>query len=325
MAYGGWIRSQVQMGPYGSYTQANGLAAVDNVLNALASMAGWSVKRAAWNYGNDAIIGVCQHTSGAEWALLLFGPSVNWGAIYDPGNARPGGSAPSPSHANTIGCAYIPPGKGSFDTNVSPQDPAWILPTPGLVFRLYPLHANNWLVRFIGSMWSGGYHYLTLQVRGDDIQVAWQHEANTALDIDQWRFYGTGFGTLAHGPTNDTNAEVFIAYADDSPLWSDAPVIDFYNAAETVILEGTRVDPSAYLSGTYTVGPPYNGVQLEAINDLGEGAVYGTDGMKGKITDDLLILTPDGALPKATWNSETHFHLRGGLWVGSDPGNPVWI
>ena len=103
--------------------------------------------------------------------------------------------------------------------------------------------------------------------------------------------------------------------------------MDFTNAAEDAVRFGVRNDPDIYLNTANTNNPPgspYNAVQVQIYSTLATGDVYSNDGLKGKISDEIMFLTPSGIASKTTWNSKTHVHVRDGLWIGFDSSNPAW-
>lgn len=321
MAYGGWLMAQGNIGPVtnGLGVDADLETLVNQVLNLLATDSGWSVKKPAtkFYYSDRAYYGVCQHTLGAEFAVIWVGNATAtpiWNSINFRGAAQSGGS----SSDATICCAYHAPGTGSFDNAKTPLDADWSL-NPTTMFGLQDIFVND------GVAWGTTYQVWTFLARADgSLALAIAGNAGVGTEVDRLILWGDILDSLQHDP-DDTNTLAAISYGTSIPLNTSVPNIDIFNAAGDTVLLATRPDFNTLISATYTTPPPYNAMRLSIINDVAEGPVFNGDGVKGKTNPEAFFVTAVGSLAgKETWNSGTHIHLINGVWVGFDTGNPSW-
>lgn len=329
MAYGGWLRNRVTVGPYGDSGDTNQQSFITSIFNGLTSFSGWSTKRAVFQYvsgADDAWVAVAQHTSGAELALVFIANSGSAGRIHS-SNGRNGQSAGGSSDW-TVHIGYIPAAAASEFTNALDPDNAGWITDPSIVFAMQNLtsvSANPGNTPFQELFNAGQSAAFSWSVRDDDVILAIERDSGASTEVDHLVLMGSLFGSLFHDP-NDTEDECYMHWTSAPAALTAPNMLDFFDAAGALILDGSSYVPTIELStaAQNPPGAPYNAVQMMCYIPSATDVVYDNDGIKGLINPEALFLSSTGPAVKATWNGGTNVHVRSGLWVGSDVSNPAW-
>jgi hypothetical protein len=345
MAKGGWSYAGIQLLPH-TATQANWEADYNGVMDAVASLDGWSVSQTTVLYAGNGTTdtsfwGACEHTSGA---LLIFDWKIHDASGSPAVNNLANVTMSGFNARDSMGIAYFPPG----NSGVGAANPATsgFIPNDGFRFGYTgydsPQDSIHWDYTYNGTNASHTFHFVG---KGDDIFILLETYTNSARWLDYFWGFGTLISQLAH-EAQETSADrrrectigslngISGLNASDSPIsfWR-TPSQDGGTpptSAARVRVGGafmtwstTPLASTVYLYNE--IGDePYVGPILyysRSVDIDSEGIIRG-NGLKGALdTDKIRIVQGRDLTQRQTLDNGNFMYIGGGVAIGWDPGN----